>query len=43
MGGDRAPLHLVTGLPYIIVYEVADERTLTILGVFHGAQEKGEI
>ena len=34
---------VVAGLPYIIVYEVTDNPSLIVLGVFHGAQENREI
>ncbi len=31
---------VVTGLPYIIVYELSEDNAVVVLGVFHGAQEK---
>jgi addiction module RelE/StbE family toxin len=34
---------VVTGLPYILVYEVSDENDLIILGVFHGAQDERNV
>ena len=34
---------VVTGLPYIIVYELSDHPALIVLGVFHGAQDKREM
>lgn len=35
---------VVRGLPYIIVYEIIPEQPneLVVLGVFHGAQERGQ-
>jgi toxin ParE1/3/4 len=34
---------VVTGLPYIIVYEIADDQAVAVLGVFHAAQDQREI
>jgi toxin ParE1/3/4 len=42
-GGRAAGTHewTVRGLPYIIVYEVHENRDeLVVLGVFHGAQDR---
>jgi toxin ParE1/3/4 len=30
----------VPGLPYVIVYEIAQSRHIVVLGVFHGAQDR---